>query len=87
MNICIWQSYGNISVFRTETNEEISKLIDRIEIVVSSWGMGLDDSIQRLREVLLTNPISIRPAIVRFARLVADTNSFERLEFSTVQEL
>jgi hypothetical protein len=70
MNIFIWESYDNIQVFETETNEDIRKLLHRMMSIVDDWcedaGYEVKNEIKNLFHVLDTNPNAIRVEIQKF---------------------
>ena len=89
MNVIVWQSYGNVDVFKAETAGDLTVIISKVQTAIALW--GIDEDFDRMlgvvnRFVSMNRVDRARRELVDFARRYCrDTDAFELFETSQVQ--
>lgn len=89
MNVIVWQSYGNVDVFKADTAGDLTAIISRVQTAIALW--GIDEDFDRMlgavnRFVSTSRLDRARRELVGFVRQhCRDTDAFELFDTTQVQ--
>ncbi len=89
MNVIVWQSYGNVDVFKAETAGDLTSIISKVQTAIALWGIDedFDRMLGAVNHFVSANRLDrARRELVSFAHQhCRDTDAFELFESSQVR--
>ncbi len=89
MNVIVWQSYGNVAVYKADTAGDLTSIISQVQTAIALW--GIDEEFDRMlggvnRFVSTSRLDRARRELVNFVRQhCRDTDAFELFDTTQVQ--